>query len=88
MRLPQSTKSPADRNDPHRWRSCHIAADEARQMEMQLTGSAMVSANGGRWRAGVAPPLVAALCVSLAGCSADRPLNPSFPLTVDAARTA
>jgi pimeloyl-ACP methyl ester carboxylesterase len=36
----------------------------------------------------VAPPLVAALCVSLAGCSADRPLNPSFPLTVDAARTA
>ncbi|MDX2170732.1 MAG: hypothetical protein SF182_26920 [Deltaproteobacteria bacterium] len=32
--------------------------------------------------------VVVALCASLAGCSADRPLNPSFPLTVDAARRA
>jgi hypothetical protein len=33
-------------------------------------------------------PLVAALCSWLVGCSADRPLNPSFPLKLDAARAA
>jgi pimeloyl-ACP methyl ester carboxylesterase len=30
----------------------------------------------------------AALCAALAGCAADRPLNPSFPLTLAAARQA
>ncbi|MFN8644213.1 MAG: hypothetical protein U0802_22095 [Candidatus Binatia bacterium] len=37
---------------------------------------------GGRGAAAVA------LLTVLAGCSADRPLNPSFPLTLDAARAA
>ncbi|HSQ01587.1 MAG TPA: hypothetical protein VL049_30555 [Candidatus Dormibacteraeota bacterium] len=38
-------------------------------------------------RAATAIPVVA-LLAALAGCSADRPLNPSFPLTLEAARAA
>lgn len=54
-------------------------------MEMRPAGAVVTP---GWSRPIAALPLRLALCVWLSACSADRPLNPSLPLRLDAARTA